>query len=90
MSKESVNVQLLTNYSPKSCFFIEKLKLKKAKYSLSSVEELPTFILVDNEQLLLLIRKNNGKKKVAALWTNYDAFAKSLKTLFIELWNHDS
>jgi sugar-specific transcriptional regulator TrmB len=90
ISKENINVQLLTNYSPKSCFFIEKMKLKKAKYSLSDVEELPTFILTDDEQLLLLIRKNNGKKKVAALWTNYDAFAKSLKTLFLELWNNDS
>lgn len=90
ISKGNVNIQLLTNYSPKSCFFIEKIKLKKAKYSLSNVEELPTFILTDDEQLLLLIRRNNGKKKVAALWTNYDAFVKSLKTLFLELWNSKS
>ncbi|HVP26752.1 MAG TPA: helix-turn-helix domain-containing protein [Candidatus Bathyarchaeia archaeon] len=90
LSKRNVNVQLLANYSPKSCFFIEKLKLKKAKYSVSSVDELPTFILTDNEQLLLLIRKNNGKKKVAALWTNYDAFIKAIKILFTELWNHEN
>ena len=90
LSKEKVTVQLLTNYSPKSCFFVEKIKLKKAKYSLSNVEELPTFILTDDEQMLLLIRQNNGKKRVAALWTNYDAFVKSLKTLFLELWNNDS
>jgi len=84
ISKENINAQLLTNYSPKSCFFIEKIKLKKAKYSLSNVEDLPTFIIIDDEQLLLLIRRN-GKKKVAALWTNYDAFVKALKTLFLEL-----
>jgi sugar-specific transcriptional regulator TrmB len=89
-SKENINVQLLTNYSPKSCFFIEKIKLKKTKYSLSDVEGLPTFILVDNAQLLLLIRKDNGKKRVAALWTNYDAFVKALKALFLELWNNGS
>lgn len=88
-SKKSVNVQLLTNYSPKSCFFIEKIKLKKAKYSLSNVEELPTFVLTDDEQLLLLIRKNDGKKKIAALWTNYDAFIKALKALFFELWKNN-
>jgi hypothetical protein len=90
LSKKNVDVQLLTNYSPKSCFFIEKLKLKKAKYSISSVEGMPTFILTDDEQLLLLIRKNNGRKKVAALWTNYDAFAKAMKTLFLGLWNNNS
>ena len=89
-AKESVKVQLLTNYSPKSCFFIEKIKLKKAKYSLSNAEELPTFILTDDAQLLLLIRNNNGKKKLAALWTNYDAFVKALKALFSELWNNNA
>jgi sugar-specific transcriptional regulator TrmB len=89
-SKENVNVQLLTNYSPKSCFFIDKIKLKKAKYSLCDIDGLPTFVLIDDEQLLLLIRKDNGKKRVAALWTNYDAFVKALKALFIELWKKDS
>jgi len=89
-SKKNMNVQLLTNYSPKSCFFIDKIKLKKAKYSLSDVDGVPTFILTDDEQLLLLIRKNDGKKKVAALWTNYDAFIKALKALFLELWNKDA
>ncbi|MBS7632031.1 TrmB family transcriptional regulator [Candidatus Bathyarchaeota archaeon] len=86
-SRNGISIQLLANYSPKSCFFLEKTKLKKAKYSASTVDGLPTFILADNEQLLLLIRKNNGKKRVAALWTNYDAFTKALKALFLELWN---
>ncbi|MEM3578966.1 MAG: helix-turn-helix domain-containing protein [Candidatus Bathyarchaeia archaeon] len=88
-SRKGVSVQLLTNYSPKTCFFIEKTKLKMTKYSRLNAEEIPTFILADNEQLLLLIRKENGKKKTAALWTNYDAFIKTLKTLFNELWNNN-
>ncbi|MEM1566685.1 MAG: helix-turn-helix domain-containing protein [Candidatus Bathyarchaeia archaeon] len=87
-SRKGVNVQLLTSYSPKTCFFMEKMKLKKARYSKQNAEEIPTFIIADNEQLLLLIRKENGKKKTAALWTNYDAFIKTLKTLFNELWNN--
>lgn len=91
MSKKSVRIKLLTNYSPKSCFFVEKAKLKKAKYSLSKVDHgLPTYILEDDEQLLLLIRTNNGKKKVAALWTNYDAFIRALKALFLELWSNEA
>jgi sugar-specific transcriptional regulator TrmB len=89
-SKKGVSVQLLTNYSPKTCFFIEKTKLKRTKYSRLNSDELPTFIMSDDEQLLLLIRKENGKKKVAALWTNYDAFIKALKALFIQLWNNDA
>jgi len=91
MSKKNVKIKLLTSYSPKNCFFIEKTKLKKAKCSLLDVDDgLPTYILADDEQLLLLIRTNNGKKKVAALWTNYDAFIKALKVLFLELWNKEA
>jgi len=89
ISKTNIAVELLANYSPKSCFFIEKVKLKRAKCARHGSEELPTFILADDAQLLLLIRKSNSKKKVAALWTNYDAFVKALKTLFCELWNND-
>ena len=90
-SKKNVRIKLLTNYSPKSCFFIEKIKLKKTKYSLSTVDDgLPTYILADDGQLLLLIRTDNGKKKVAALLTNYDAFIKALKALFLELWSDEA
>lgn len=89
LENKRMNVQLLTNYSPKTCFFMEKIKLRKAKYYISDARELPTFIIADDEQILLLIRKNDGKKKVGALWTNYDAFIKALKTLFLELWNND-
>jgi len=45
--------------------------------------------LEDDKQLLLLIRTNNEKKKVAALWTNFDAFIKALKALFLELWSNE-
>ena len=90
ISGRNIKVRLLTNYSPKSCFFLKKIRLKKTKYSMSKVEELPTFILVDDEQMLLLIRKDNGKKRVAALWTNYNAFVNALKALFLELWDNKS
>ena len=45
--------------------------------------------MADDGQLLLLIRANNEKKKVAALWTNFDAFIKALKTFFLELWSNE-
>jgi sugar-specific transcriptional regulator TrmB len=90
MSKKNVNVQLMTNYSPKSRFFVDKLKLKNVKCSPSDMSELSTFVIADDSQLLLLIRKNNGKKRVVALWTNYEAFVKALRTLFLELWNRDA
>ena len=90
LSKKNFNVKLLTNNSRKSRFFIEKIRLKNIRYALSDVSEVPTFILADQEQLLLTIRKNSEKQaraKIAALWTNYEAFIKALEKLYSELWN---
>lgn len=95
-SRNNVKVQLLTNHSPKSCFIAEKMKLTDVKYLPSNVEDLPTFIISDQEQLLFSIKNGNGtqdsgmrkkKEKISFLWTNYDAFIKAMKLLFLQLWN---
>jgi sugar-specific transcriptional regulator TrmB len=90
LSKKDFGVNLLTNDSRKSRFFVEKIRLANVKFAASDVEEVPTFILADQEQLLLMIRKDGerGKRaKIAALWTNYEAFVGALEKLFSELWS---
>jgi sugar-specific transcriptional regulator TrmB len=96
-SKRNIGVRLLTNNSPKSCFFAEKFKLNDVKYASLKKEDLSSFLIADQEQLLFSIR-TNGKpsgeeeedKRVSALWTNYEAFIKALKALFLELWNSNA
>ncbi len=92
LSKKNFDIKLLTSNSQKSRFFIEKIKSIKVKYTRSDVVDVPTFILADQHQLLLTIRKNDekygrGKQEIAALWTNYEAFVKALEKLFSELWS---
>jgi len=94
LSKKDFDIKLLTTSSSKSRFFIDKIKLVDARVAGSDVEGVPTFILVDQEQLLFMIRKNvddSGERvkreKIAALWTNYEAFINALEKLFSELWN---
>jgi len=95
IAKKNLSVQLLTNNSPKSCFFTKELKFNNAKFSSIRLDDLPSFIIVDQEQLLFLIKRNNEhnddleekRAKLAALWTNYEAFIKALGALFTELWN---
>ena len=93
-SKKSMGIMLLTNNSAKSRFFVDKTRLN-ARYSASTIDDLPSFIIADQEHLLLTIRKtddNSGddgsarRGKIAALWTNYGAFIKALGKLFSELW----
>ena len=94
-SRKNVKVKLLTNYSPKSRFIADKMKLTDVKYLFSDVEDLPSFIISDRGQLLFSIKNGNDrdpeirrrKEKISFLWTNYEAFIKALKTLFLELWN---
>jgi len=95
MAKKDLSVRLLTNDSAKSCFFVKKLKLNGAKRLGIYPDELSSFVIVDQEQLLFLIKRNNEQKddldenrdRLAALWTNYEAFTKALGVLFTELWN---
>jgi len=94
IEKKDFSVKLLTNDSTKGKFFIKELKLDGVKSSQTCPNDLPSFIIIDGGQLLFLINKNGDQKadedkkeKVAALWTNYEAFIKALSALFSELWN---
>lgn len=97
IAKKGLSVRLLTNNSPKSCFFVKKLKLDDVRDLSMCPKDLPSFIIVDQEQLLFLVNRNNGqnddveekREKPAALWTNYEAFIKALGALFVELWNSE-
>lgn len=96
-SKRNIGVRLLTNNSPKSCFFAEKLKLNDVKYASLNREDLPSFLISDQEQLLFSIKTNGNSSgveeediRVSALWTNYEAFIKALSVLFTELWSAET
>ena len=92
-SKKNGEVRILTICSPKSRFIAEKMKLTDVRYLVSDLEGLPSFIISDQEQLLFSIKNGNdvndpGRKgKVSSLWTNYEAFVRVLKTLFVVLWS---
>lgn len=94
-SKKDGKVRILTNCSPKSRFIAEKMKLTDVRYLFSDLEDLPSFIISDQEQLLFSIKNGNyvndggrrGKVKASSLWTNCEAFIRALKTLFLDLWN---
>jgi len=97
IAKKDLSVRLLTNDSPKSCFFVKKLKLNGVKSLSICPDGLPSFIIVDQEELLFSIKRNNEqnddledkKEKLAALWTNYEAFVKALGVLFTGLWGSE-
>jgi sugar-specific transcriptional regulator TrmB len=95
VSKKKAKVLLLTNSSPKSRFIAEKMGLSNVKYLSVKSNDLPSFILSDQQELLFSIKNGNGqqdaeirrrKEKISFLWTNYSTFIKALKLLFANLW----
>jgi len=93
LTKKKIDIKFLTVDTAKSHFFAEKMKRLK-KRVVPSETDVPSFILTDQNQLIFVIRKTNGSQrrkkarhKIAALWTNYEAFIKALGTLFNELWD---
>jgi len=96
-SRRSITVHLLTNDSPKSFFFAEKVKLNDVKYASLTEEDLPSFLISDQTQLLFSINNNaksmkaqDDNSRFSALWTNYEAFVTALGVLFTELWSAET
>ena len=61
IAKKDFSVRLLTSNSPKSCFFAKKLKLDAVKNLPTCPPDLPSFVIVDQEQLLFLIDQDNAQ-----------------------------
>ena len=98
VSEKGVKVNLLTNDSSESLFFLRSMNtnidfwLIPQKNSVISSYDLepPFFLISDKEELLLLLRRDNyqkNRKKLnsMALWTNCDALIKTFYILFLEL-----
>jgi sugar-specific transcriptional regulator TrmB len=88
-----VEVNLLTENSVKSKFFLEQMRWVNGKCRMVDVENLPCFIISDRRELLIAIQKDSQEKdsankkrsKTVALWTNYEAFVATIEILFSKL-----
>lgn len=95
ISKKGVDVRLIADNSPKIEFFVKEMKFKNIKYVLMDAGDLPFFLIPDEKEVLLMLRKNRSNflgemtknSKAVVLWTNYYALTRILYRLFMELWN---
>ena len=87
VDKKGVNVRLMTNYSPTSTYVLEEVSLGEGDFDYKELSEAPCFILIDNEQMLLLMeREEEADGKPFAIWTNYSTLLKSYTMLFEMIW----
>jgi sugar-specific transcriptional regulator TrmB len=87
VSKKGINVQLITNFSPTSTYVLEEVSLGKGDFNYKDLDQAPCFIISDNGQMLLLMRRGEEKDgKPYAMWTNYGTLVNSFSLLFNLLW----
>ncbi len=90
---EDVNVTLVTDNSLKSAYFLGQMNWLSNVERIVDSQSLPCFIISDDKEVLIAFHErtpsndDDAKKKVktAAIWTNYDAFVRTLQTLFSKL-----
>jgi len=87
ISKKGINAQLITNFSPTSTHVLEEVSLWKGDFNYKDLNEAPCFIISDNGQMLLLMRRGKEKGgKPYAMWTNYWTLVNSFSLMFNLLW----
>ncbi len=90
---EELDVTLLAEDSPKTRFFIEQMDWPKEKCGIVTTPNLPCFMISDEKELLIAFHEDDNKSeagykkkfKTVAIWTNYEAFIWTLRTLFSKL-----
>jgi sugar-specific transcriptional regulator TrmB len=87
-----VNVTLITDNSLKSAYFTGQLQWLSDFNRIADDQGLPCFMISDNKEVLIAFHEKeaddeDAKKKyrTAAIWTNYSAFIKILRTLFSKM-----
>jgi sugar-specific transcriptional regulator TrmB len=90
---EDVNVTFVTDNSLKSAYFLGQMNWISNVERIVDSQGLPCFMISDDKEVLIAfhgrtaLNDDDAKKKVktAAIWTNYDAFVRTLQALFSKL-----
>ncbi|HTY75870.1 MAG TPA: helix-turn-helix domain-containing protein [Candidatus Nanoarchaeia archaeon] len=90
---DKISVTLVTDTSLKSAYFLGQLPWLSDSQRIKDEQGLPCFMISDNKEVLITFQDKDSageddakkKYKMAAVWTNYDAFAKILGMLFTKI-----
>jgi sugar-specific transcriptional regulator TrmB len=96
--RNTLDISLLIENSPKSSYFIEQMEWPDHKYHAVDSRSLPCFMISDKKELLIAFHENDlssatsekKKSRTMAIWTNYSAFVWTLQILFSKLLGVES
>jgi sugar-specific transcriptional regulator TrmB len=84
MKKRSLDIRVMTQYSPTSSYIIEKIGDCDMDFAFLRKTSQPSFFISDHKQVLIIM--NDKDNKLLAMWTNYGALVASFRNLFEQLW----
>ncbi|MDG6222171.1 MAG: helix-turn-helix domain-containing protein [Candidatus Bathyarchaeota archaeon] len=91
-SGNKLKISLITNSSSKSRAIVEKMNLKNVKFVFSETQDLPSFIIKDQKEVLMSMEKSkiqqnqDKEQNPTYLLTNYYSIIKSMNLLFNAIW----
>ena len=88
-----VNISLITDNTLKSAYFLGQLQWLNDPQKIVDAQNLPCFMISDENEVLIAFHERNDsddedvkkKHRTAAIWTNYNAFVRTLQMLFSKL-----
>ncbi len=84
--KSGITIRLLVDIESEKQV-VETIKDGSARFLPANIQPVPHFVLADGKELLFFTSKEDApRKKISAIWTNYDVFTKALYIMFIKLW----
>lgn len=83
-----VSIKLLVDLESKS--FVKNMNAKHVRFLPPAIKPVPNFLLVDNKEVIFFTSKEDApRKKMSAIWTNYEVFTKALTIMFNKLWKNN-
>jgi sugar-specific transcriptional regulator TrmB len=90
---DKVDVTLITDNSLKSAYFLGQMEWLSNVDRIVDSQNLPCFMISDDKEVLIAFHERESanedevkkKGKTSAIWTNYDAFVRTLQALFSKL-----
>jgi len=84
---DGVSVRLLTTCDSDSIASFQEFNGRIIRYVATNTLEKFSFIIGDNNQLLVFVRDQSGKEQQMVIWTSFEPFINVLRSLFSEIWN---
>ncbi|MFQ6134284.1 MAG: TrmB family transcriptional regulator [Nitrososphaerales archaeon] len=85
--KSGITIRLLVDRESEKQEVLKIMGDRSVRFLPANIRPVPHFILIDRKEMLFFTSKEDApRKKISAIWTNYDVFTKALYIMFTKLW----